>query len=115
MIDVRGYSAIVPATSPVLAGTLPFTLVARGNSNSALPASLQHILKISYFATEADYTASSPSLTYTMPLAKVGLATIGVDYVPATPADSALMAYTAAPLTLGKQLRIPATPKSYLT
>ncbi len=88
LIDVQGYAAIVPSNPSILAGSLPYNVLLKSNTYSKLPPTLQHVLTISYFATEADYSQANASLTYSMPLAKVGLGTIGVDYVPATPADT---------------------------
>lgn len=92
LLDVRGYATIVPSAFPVLPGSLPYTVLVQGNTYSALPQSLKHIVTISYYATETDYSQASPSKTYSIPLAKVGLSTIGVDYVPATQADRDLFA-----------------------
>ena len=47
---------------------------------------------MSYYASESDYVGGSPSLIFSMPLAKVGLGTIGVEYAPASAADTALLA-----------------------
>ncbi len=92
MRDVRGYAAIVASNPAILAGTLPYTVVLKGNTYSELPASLHHTLKLTYYASETDYQADSPSLVYSTPLATIGLGTIGVDYVPATQADQTLIA-----------------------
>jgi RHS repeat-associated protein len=91
-MDVRGYAAIVPSGMPILAGGLPFALVAKGNTYAALPDALRHIVKISYYASEADYSEDLPEFSYSMPLAKVGISTIGIDYAGASQADRDLLA-----------------------
>ena len=92
LVDVRGFAAIVPENPPILAGTLPYVVATQGNRYAVLPATHQHHLEITYYASEADYAADSGVVAYSTPLAKVGLATIGVDYVPATQADRDLYA-----------------------
>jgi len=96
MVDVRGYAAIVPTGMPMLAAGLPFAVVAKGSNYAALPATLQHVLNISFHASESDYSGDSPALVYSMPTSKIGLGTIGVDYVPSTAADAAAFAQLRA-------------------
>jgi RHS repeat-associated protein len=92
LLDVRGYAAIVPVNLPILPGAAPYTVLAKAATYSTLPATLEHVVKISYYATETDYSEDSPAFTYSLPLAKVGISTFGVDYVPATQADKSLFA-----------------------
>ncbi|HET7596126.1 MAG TPA: transglutaminase-like domain-containing protein, partial [Burkholderiales bacterium] len=91
-LDVRGFASIVPSDLPILPGTLPYAVIAHADPYPEIPRELEHKLTISYFASESDYSFDSPSLTYTIPTAKIGLSTIGVEYVPATQADADLIA-----------------------
>lgn len=91
LLDVRGYAAVIASNLPTLPGTLPYAVVTPGGEYAALPTNLEHKLVLTYYASDSDYSMQSPSLTYTIPTAKIGLSTIGIEYVPATASDASLI------------------------
>jgi RHS repeat-associated protein len=85
--DLMKRKDIVPVDRPILEGAPAYRIIAKGNTYAALPDNLRHVLTLSYYASEADYSLDNAAITHNIPLPEIGISTIGVDYVPATQSD----------------------------
>ncbi|MBN8233368.1 hypothetical protein JYK02_38210 [Corallococcus macrosporus] len=96
--DFTGRRVILPETAQVLAGTLPYAVVARSQSFARLPDALRHQVQLTLYASAFDRMTGDASLTWTVDLPSLAGRRLGVTYVPASAADAAaLAAYRAAP------------------
>lgn len=95
-VDLLGWRSIRAAEPPVLAGSLPYQVVAAGLRASTLPASLRHSVTISLYASTLDQSLESPQLEHRLSLPTLNLRRLGVTYVPASQDDAALMQNAAS-------------------
>jgi RHS repeat-associated protein len=91
-------AAIIPADRVMLDGALPYRLVSPNVTRfSAVPASLQHVLKIAFYADQQSFNYENPTRVADVVMARVGTQRLAVDYAPATAADAqAIAAYAAS-------------------
>jgi RHS repeat-associated protein len=85
--DVFGAQAIIPLGDEVLAGTLPYRVIARGTPQDALPSRLMNHLVVNRFDTRTDYALESPSMTVRVPTHALRGHSIYVGYEAATQAQ----------------------------
>lgn len=90
--EVLGSRQIIPSGRPVLAAGLPYTLIVRGPTWSALPASLRHHLTLALLANTVDQALETPTWEQTLSLPALQARRLGVTYEPATEADRHVMA-----------------------
>ncbi|HVJ61654.1 MAG TPA: RHS repeat-associated core domain-containing protein [Tahibacter sp.] len=94
MRDLWRHAALQPQTRTVLEGTLPYRVMATGSRFSAAPDNLKHFVNVHMYASYTDWRYESPSLSWRTPTSKIGLAPLGVRYVPANAAtEQALRAF----------------------
>jgi transglutaminase-like putative cysteine protease len=93
---VFGGRAIAPRVSGVLAGSLPFTVVARGTGLAALPASARHYVTLRGYASTFSKAFGDPSYTYRLSLPELNSRRLGLRFDPATPTDAAVLAAARA-------------------
>jgi transglutaminase-like putative cysteine protease len=93
---VFGGRAIAPRVSGVLAGSLPFTVVARGTGLAALPASARHYVTLRGYASTFSKAFGDPSYTYRLSLPELNSRRLGLRFDPATPADATVLAAARA-------------------
>ncbi|QSQ23977.1 transglutaminase domain-containing protein [Pyxidicoccus parkwayensis] len=89
--DVLGSAKVVAEDSTLLAGALPYQVVARGASPSALPPGLRASVSLTLYASQLDRAYESPELTYSVSLPVLNSRRLGVHYRPATPGDAQLI------------------------
>ncbi|MCY1020835.1 DUF6310 domain-containing protein [Pyxidicoccus sp. MSG2] len=89
--DVLGSVKVVADESTLLAGSLPYQLIARGASPSALPPGLRHSVSLTLYATQLDRAYESPELSWSISLPELNSRRLGVHYRPATPGDAQLI------------------------
>jgi RHS repeat-associated protein len=85
--DVFGAQAIIPLGDEVLAGTLPYRVIARGTPQDVLPSRLMNHLVVNRFDTRTDYALESPSMTVRVPTHALRGHSIYVGYEAATQAQ----------------------------
>ncbi|HZI15168.1 MAG TPA: transglutaminase domain-containing protein [Myxococcus sp.] len=96
--DFTGRRVILPEQGSVLAGALPYEVIARAQSFARLPDALRHRLQLTFYASAFDKMLGDPSLTWTVDLPTLMGKRLGVTYEPATAQDAAaLAAYRAGP------------------
>lgn len=94
--DVFGAQAIIPLNDEVLAGTLPYRVIARGTAQDTLPDRLKNHIVVNRFDTRTDYALESPSMTARIPTHALGGHSIYVGYEAATQAQrDTLLDYAA--------------------
>jgi len=89
--DVLGARTIIPQEAPMLAGALPYQVVATGGRYAALPSTLRHAVTLKLYASALDRALDSPALSYATSLPALGSRRLGVTYVPASAADAQLI------------------------
>ncbi|MDN5924197.1 MAG: transglutaminase-like domain-containing protein, partial [Xanthomonadales bacterium] len=93
----RDERAIRPVDSLIIAGSLPYAI--RSNTitrYNTLPSNLRQSAEVEFFADSFSLSANSPSQTASVPLVQLGTQRFGVEYVGASPADTAALASYAA-------------------
>lgn len=94
--DVFGAQTIIPLNDEVLAGTLPYRVVARGTAQETLPDRLKNHIVVNRFDTRTDYALESPSMTVRIPTHALAGHSIHVGYEAATQAQrDTLLDYAA--------------------
>ncbi|MEE8522890.1 MAG: transglutaminase domain-containing protein, partial [Thermoanaerobaculia bacterium] len=86
-----GGRAIIPTTATVLAGSLPFEIVAQGDAVATLPASLRLSVTLNGFSSAIDRALGNPSFAHTISLPALNSKRLGVTYEPATAADAQII------------------------
>jgi transglutaminase-like putative cysteine protease len=86
-----GTRAIAPRTSPVIAASLPYTVVARGAGQAALPNSLRHTVTLRGYASSFAKMFGDESFTYRLSLPELSSRRLGLTFPPATPTDAAIL------------------------
>ncbi|TXH66063.1 MAG: hypothetical protein E6Q88_12820, partial [Lysobacteraceae bacterium] len=82
--DVFGAQTVVPLNDEILAGSLPYRVIARGTPQTAIPNSLKNFIEVNRYNTRTDYALESPSMTVRVPTHSLGGHSIYVDYEAAT-------------------------------
>lgn len=94
--DVFGAQTIIPLGDEVLAGSLPYRVIARGTPQAVLPTRLMNHLVVNRFDTRTDYALESPSMTVRVPTHALRGHSIYVGYEAATQAQrDTLLDYAA--------------------
>jgi transglutaminase-like putative cysteine protease len=86
-----GTRAIAPRTSPVIAASLPYTVVARGAGQAALPDSLRHSVTLRGYASSFARMFGDESFTYRLSLPELNSRRLGLTFPPATATDAAIL------------------------
>jgi transglutaminase-like putative cysteine protease len=88
---VLGGQATSQKTSTVFAGSLPYTVVARGPGQTVLPAEVRHYVTVRGFASPFDRILGSASFSYRVSLPQLNSRRLGLTFAPATAADAAIV------------------------
>jgi transglutaminase-like putative cysteine protease len=91
---ILGGPTIVQQTSEVFAGSLPYTVIARGEGQATLPAALRHYVTLNGFESISFFGGGvRGALSYSHRLSLPALNThrLGLRFDPATPADAATL------------------------
>jgi transglutaminase-like putative cysteine protease len=88
---IFGGRAIAPRRLGVMAGSLPFTVVARGTGMAALPATLRHSVTLRGYASSFGKLFGDPSYTVRVSLPELNSRRLGLRFEPATAADAAVL------------------------
>jgi len=88
---VLGGQATIQKTSTVFAGSLPYTVLARGPGQGVLPPALRHYVTLRGFASPFDRILDSASFTYRVSLPQLNSRRLELRFDPATPADAAIL------------------------
>lgn len=86
-----GSRSVLPATDTVLAGSLPFEILAQGTAVATLPASLRLGVTLNGYASAFERALGNPSFAHTISLPELNSRRLGVTYEPATPADAQII------------------------
>lgn len=89
--DLVRSKQIVPVTSPLLAGCLPYAPSA-AVASATLPESLRHAVTVKLFNSRVERALDSPALSYRISLPALSSRRLGVSYEPATAADAQVIA-----------------------
>lgn len=89
--SVFGARAIAPRTSGVFAGSLPYTVLARGPGQTMLPAALRHSVTLRGYASSFAKAFGDASYTYRVSLPELNSRRLGLRFEPATAADAAVL------------------------
>ncbi len=93
----RDRRTIRPINSLILAGALPYPLRSTTIARYAeLPVALRQTIEIRFYADESSLRYESPSAEISVPMVRLGKHHFGVEYAPATTADSQAFASYAA-------------------
>ncbi len=90
--DVLGSKTIVPNTSSILAGTLPYTRIATGGKFTELPLQVRHQFQYSLYVSAMDRAMDTPVITLKQSLPALAGKKITLSFAPATTADAGLIA-----------------------
>ena len=85
--DVIGGRKTIIQDNPVLPSSLPNKIKVLGVRYDQLPDRLKYHVSLELFNTSFDQQLGSPSLTYTLPLSRIGLKRLGITYQPSSPVD----------------------------
>jgi len=85
--SVFGRQTVIPLDDQLLAGTLPYKVLARAAAHVKLPDSLKNFLVLNRYNTRTDYALESPSMTVRVPTHSLGGHSLFVDYEAATQAQ----------------------------
>ena len=92
---VLGGPTIVQQTSEVFAGSLPYTVIARGEGQATLPATLRHYVTLNGFDSISFFGNGSVrgalSYSHRLSLPELNSHRLGLRFDPATPADAAAL------------------------
>jgi transglutaminase-like putative cysteine protease len=86
-----GTRAIAPRTSPVIAASLPYTVVARGAGQATLPDALRHSVTLRGYASSFAKMFGDESFTYRLSLPELNSRRLGLTFPPATATDAAIL------------------------
>jgi transglutaminase-like putative cysteine protease len=86
-----GSRAIAPRVSGVLAGSLPYTVVARGAGVAGLAPAVRHTVTLRGYSSSFAKAFGDESYTYRLSLPELNSHRLGLRFDPATPADSAIL------------------------
>jgi len=89
--DVLGSQRIQTRNYALLAGTLPYAIVANGNERAEVPDSQRWKVALRLYQSDNDLTSDSPSMALERPLAQLNDKRLAVSFEPATPADQAII------------------------
>jgi hypothetical protein len=79
---------IRPQTPPILLGTLPYKVLVQASKLQSLPANLQWMVSVNYYASDTDVAYDSSLFAKSVPLAAIGNRKLGLTFAPATAADA---------------------------
>jgi transglutaminase-like putative cysteine protease len=88
---ILGGQATIQKTSTVFAGSLPYTVLARGPGQAVLPPALRHYVSLRGFASPFDRILGSASFTYRVSLPQLNSRRLELRFDPATAADAAVL------------------------
>jgi hypothetical protein len=86
-----GGRAIAPRLSGVLAGSLPYTVVARGAGVAALAPAVRHTVTLRGYSSSFAKAFGDESYTYRLSLPELNSRRLGLRFDPATPADATIL------------------------
>jgi transglutaminase-like putative cysteine protease len=86
--DVIGKKIVPVQTTPLLAGSLPYSVVQQGLQTSAIPSALQHRFTYKVYASAGDRANDSPVLAYTDKTSQIVGKRLTLSYIPASQADA---------------------------
>ena len=87
-----GKRSIVPIDTPVLEGSLPYRIASTQVQRfAALPPGLQQRIRVEMYATPQDVALESPQLSSEVPMARLGISALQVEYVGAGENDRNLL------------------------
>jgi hypothetical protein len=89
--QLTGSVRITPREASALEASLPYDVVTRGASASALPAGMRHAVTLRLYASQLDRALENPDLQVTLSLPKLNSRRLGVTYAPASAADAQLI------------------------
>jgi hypothetical protein len=89
--EFLGSQSIRANDLPILAGTLPYQVIAAAGGVSQLADSLRHKAKIEIFANDIDLASDNPDVSYSISLPKINGARIGIKYMAASPSDEQVL------------------------
>lgn len=85
-----GGREIIPVTSPTLAASLPYRVIARGPTWAELPSSLRVAARVELLTSGPYGEEGARLLTSTIPLATLGYGSLHLSHVPATAEDASI-------------------------
>ncbi len=116
--DVLGSKTIVPNTSSILAGSLPYTTIATGGKFTELPLQVRHQFQYDLYASAMDRAMGTPVISLAQSLPALAGKKITLSFAPATAADANLIAsYLPAPNANGTPIlpsQLPTSLPGYL-
>ena len=86
-----GRRAIAPRVASVLAGSLPYTVVARGAGVAALAPAVRHNVTLRGYSSSFAKAFGDESYTYRLSLPELNSRRLGLRFDPATPADATIL------------------------
>ncbi|HET9452606.1 MAG TPA: transglutaminase domain-containing protein, partial [Aggregicoccus sp.] len=89
--QLAGTVRIAPREGVALEASLPYEVVARGASASALPAGMRHAVSLRMYASALDRAMESPDLQVTLSLPRLNSRRLSITYTPASDADAQLI------------------------
>jgi hypothetical protein len=89
--DVFGDKKIVEQNPPILMSGLSYKTVARAGAFAEMPNKLRHFFTLKLFSTAYDRASESPSLNYSISLAKINSHRISLTFIPSSDADAQLL------------------------
>lgn len=94
--DVMGSQVIQARNTPLLAGTLPYSIVVNGNERAEVPDSLRWKITFKLYATVSDKANGTTLIAHKLLLSQIGTRRVSASAVAATEADRNLLAQYAA-------------------
>jgi hypothetical protein len=85
--EVLGTQTIIPINRSVLATSLPYPLIARGNTFKELPSNLRHYFKFSLYKNEMDRILEEPALNLNQSLPELAGKRLTLSFEPASESD----------------------------
>jgi transglutaminase-like putative cysteine protease len=88
---VFGGRAIAPRVLGVLAGSLPFAVIARGAGAAVLPDAVRHSVTLTGYTSSFGKAFGDAAYTYRLSLPALNSRRLGLQFPPATAADAAIL------------------------
>lgn len=111
--DVLGTKTIQPQITTILAGTLPYRVLAIGTKMTTLPDNLRHKFQYNLYANDYERVNDSPLFRHTVSLPDLAGKKITLSFIPATQADIDLInSYLPKPHADGSPIQPSELPSS---
>ena len=90
--DLLGAQKIVPETSGVFPGSLPYEVITRAEAVDTLPAGLRHSVTLHGYASSVDRSEGRPAFSVQVSLPALNSRRLGLQFEPATETDAEILA-----------------------